>query len=203
VLEGGEGAGKSTLAAALAKRFEQAGIEAAFVREPGGTAAGEAIRALLHQPLTPWAEAFAFLLARAQLVAEVIRPALDRGAFVVCDRFAASTFAYQGYARALNLVALRAANDAATGKLTPALTLFLDMEPGPGLARKLGEIEAIRTGLETIEFHRRVREGYLALMADAPPDAWLRIDATMPPEQVAETAWRAISRTGGPIAATD
>ena len=193
VLEGGEGSGKSTLAAALRERFAATGREVIVTREPGGTPAGELVRQLLHEPLTPWAEAFAFLVARAQIVTEVIRPALDRGAIVICDRFAASTFAYQGYARGLDLAALKTANALATGGLEPDLTIFLDLDASTGLTRKLGEDEAIRTGLEDVEFHHRVRDGYLAQMADARPGTWVQIDASLPPGEVAEKAWAAIA----------
>jgi len=193
VFEGGEGSGKSTAAAAVARRLEAAGREVVLTREPGGTPVGERVRALLHEDLTPWAEAFAFLVARAQLVERVIRPALVGGAVVVCDRFAASTFAYQGYARGLDLAALRAANATATGGLEPGLTIYLDIEPSIGLARKHGEGEAIRTGLEALDFHRRVRAGYLALMAEAPAGTWVTVDASLPPEQVEAAAWAAVS----------
>jgi dTMP kinase len=192
VFEGGEGSGKSTVAAAVARRFEAAGREVVFTREPGGTPVGERVRALLHEDLTPWAEAFAFLVARAQLVETVIRPALARGAVVVCDRFAASTFAYQGYARGLDLAALRAANATATGGLEPDLTVYLDIDPSIGLARKHGESEAIRTGLEALDFHRRVRAGYVALMAEAPSGTWVKVDASPAPEQVEAAAWAAV-----------
>jgi dTMP kinase len=195
VLEGGEGSGKSTLAAALGARFVGEGREVVLTREPGGTTAGELVRKLLHEPLTPWAEAFAFFVARAQLVSEVIRPALERGAAVVCDRFAASTYAYQGYARGLDLAELRAANAVATGDLEPGLTIFLDLDVETGLTRKHGEDEAIRTGLESVEFHRRVRRGYLSQMVEAAPGTWVRIDATLPPDEVAAAAWAAITRS--------
>ena len=192
VLEGGEGAGKSTLARALAAKLADAGEDVIRVREPGGTAAGEAIRELLHQPLSPWAETFAFLVARAQIVAEVIRPALDRGAVVICDRFEASTFAYQGFARGLDLDRLRAANTDATGGLQPDLTILLDLDPAIGLRRKHGETEAIRTGLEAEEFHQRVREGYLAQFSAAQAGRWLKLDATGEPEEIAAEAWAAV-----------
>lgn len=195
VLEGGEGSGKSTLAAALGVRFGVEGREAVLTREPGGTPVGELVRKLLHEPLTPWAEAFAFFVARAQLVNDVIRPALERGAAVVCDRFAASTYAYQGYARGLDLAQLRAANDVATGGLEPGLTIFLDLDVETGLTRKHGEDEAIRTGLESVEFHRKVRNGYLTQMAEATPGSWVRIDASLPPEKLAAAAWAAIPRS--------
>lgn len=193
VFEGGEGAGKSTIAAALAERLRAEGREVVLTREPGGTPAGEKVRALLHEPLTPWAEAFAFLAARAQIVHEVIRPALERGATVLCDRFSASTMAYQGQARGLDLETLRLANRAATGGLEPDLVLWLDVEPEDGLARKLGESEAILTGLENIDFHRKVRAAYAEQMAAAPPGTWVRIDASRPAAVVEEEAWAAIA----------
>jgi dTMP kinase len=192
VLEGGEGAGKSTLARALAHRLQSAGWAVVMTREPGGTAAGERVRALLHEPLAPWAETFAFLVARAQLVADVIRPALERGEVVICDRFAPSTFAYQGYGRGLPLRQLRAANEMATGGLEPDLVIHLDLAPDVGLRRKHGEVEAIRTGLESRAFHERVRAGYAALEGEAAPGTWLTLDASSSPEEVATLAWSAI-----------
>ena len=197
VFEGGEGSGKSTAAAVVAERLRVAGREVVLTREPGGTRAGELVRGLLHENLAPWAEAFAFLVARAQVVAEVIRPALQRGAVVICDRYEASFFAYQGDARGLDLAALRAANAAATDGLSPALTVWLDVDPAVGLARKHGEDEAIRTGLETLEFHRRVRAGYEAQMTASAAGSWVRIDATLSPGEVAEAAFQAVSKLLG------
>lgn len=192
VLEGGEGAGKTTLARELAARLEAEGYFITLTREPGGTRAGEIIRTLLHEPLDPCAETFAFLTARAQLVAEVIRPALADGQVVISDRYAASTFAYQGYARGLDLWQLRAANAIATGSLEPDLVLYLDLPPEVGLPRKYGEAEAIRTGLEGLAFHQAVRAGYLALADEADGHGWVTIDATQPAEAVADAAWSAV-----------
>jgi dTMP kinase len=194
VFEGGEGSGKSTAAAAVAESLRASGREVVLTREPGGTRAGELVRGLLHENLAPWAEAFAFLAARAQIVSEVIWPALERGAVVICDRYEASFFAYQGYARALDRAVLRGANAAATGGLAPALTVWLDIDPAVGLARKHGEDEAIRTGLEAVEFHRRVRAGYAVQMEAAAAGSWVRIDATLPPGEVAEGALGAVLR---------
>lgn len=193
VFEGGEGSGKSTASAAVTARLLEAGREVVHTREPGGTPTGELVRGLLHQELAPWAELFAFLVARAQLVHEVIRPALDRGATVICDRFAPSTFAYQVHARGLDEHLVREANAAATGGLEPDIVVYLDIDPEVGLRRKLGESEAIRTGLEGLEFHRRVREGYLA-QARAEPSRWRVIDASLPRQEVAELSWRAVQR---------
>ncbi len=191
VFEGGEGSGKSTASAAIAERLGAAGFTVVHTREPGGTRAGELVRGLLHEKLTPWAELFAFLVARAQLVEEVILPALERGETVICDRFAPSTFAYQVHARGLDEASVRSANTTATGGLEPDLVVYLDLEPEVGLRRKRGEIEAIRTGLEGLAFHRKVREGYLT-QAAADPARWLVIDATLPPEEVVERVWEAL-----------
>lgn len=194
VFEGGEGSGKSTASAAVVLRLEAGGIDVLHTREPGGTPAGELVRGLLHQPLTPWAELFAFLAARAQLVETVIRPALEAGTTVVCDRFAPSTFAYQVHARGLDAVAVRTANGFATGGLEPDRVIYLDVSPEVGLARKRGEAEAIRTGLEDLEFHRKVREGYL-LQARSAADRWTIVDAGLRAEQVVEAAWSAVQST--------
>ncbi len=191
VFEGGEGSGKSTASAVIADRLRSEGISVVHTREPGGTRAGELVRGLLHERLTPAAELFAFLVARAQLVEEVIRPALGRGDTVVCDRFAPSTFAYQVHARGLDEAEVRRANAFATGGLEPDLVVYLDIDPEVGLRRKHGETEAIRTGLEGLAFHQKVREGYLS-QASADPSRWLVVDATMAPEAVVEAVWGAI-----------
>lgn len=190
-IEGGEGAGKSTLLAALEARAREAGGEVVTCREPGGTALGERLReALLGAssagPPDPRAELLVFASARAQLVAEVIRPALERGALVLCDRYADSTVAYQHHGRGIERSAVDAANTVATGGLTPDLTLLLDLPPAAGLRR------AGRAGdymeREALGFHERVRAGYLA-EASADPERWLVLDATEPPEVLVETAW--------------
>lgn len=188
VFEGGEGSGKSTAAAAIAGRLRATGLSIIETREPGGTAAGELVRGLLHEKLTPWAELFAFLVARAQLVETVIRPALAAGETIICDRFSPSTFAYQVHARGLDQAAVRAANAVATGGLEPDLIVYLDIDPEIGLQRKRGETEAIRTGLEGLDFHRKVREGYLA-QAAAAPDRWLVVDGSLSREAVEAAVW--------------
>jgi len=196
VFEGGEGSGKSTVARAVAERLQAEGRTVVLTREPGGTPAGEQIRALLHEPLSPWAELFAFLAARAELVERVIRPALGRGEIVICDRFAPSTFAYQVHARGLDAVVVRTANRAATGGLEPDLVVYLDLDPAAGLARKQGEGAAIATGLEGLAFHRKVREGYL-LQARDDPARWAVIDASLPAGRVAELACERVARALG------
>lgn len=198
VLEGGEGAGKSTLAKGLRARLEAAGRRVTVTREPGGTDAGEHIRDILHGRLAPWAEVFAFLVARAQLVTEVIRPALESGEIVICDRYTPSTLAYQGNGRGLDLDELRRLNALATGGLEPDLVLLLDLEPRVGLARKRGELDAIRTGEEGLAFHERVRAGYHTLAA-ADAGRWVLIDASRSPGEVLEDAWEAIAPTPGPL----
>ncbi len=197
-LEGGEGAGKSTLAAALAARAREAGCEVVACREPGGTALGERLRtALLGEatgeeaaPPAPEAELLVFAAARAQLVAEVLRPALARGALVVCDRFADSTTAYQRYGRGLDAALVARVNEAATSGLSPALTLLLDLPPAEGLARANPGDGAGGDYLEReqLAFHERVRDGYRALAA-AEPDRWLVLAAREPAEALAERAW--------------
>ena len=194
VFEGGEGSGKSTASATVAELLRAEDVDVVHTREPGGTAAGEAVRGLLHLELAPWAEAFAFLVARAQVVHEVIRPALERGAVVICDRFEASFLAYQGFGRGLDLAALKQANATATGGLSPGLTVWLDLDPAAGLARKRGEAEAIRIGQEALEFHARVRLGYGALMAQASQGSWVKLDASREPAAVAGNALAAIKR---------
>ncbi len=196
VFEGGEGSGKSTAAAAVARRLEDGGHRVLLTREPGGTPAGEVIRGLLHERLTPWAELFAFLAARAELVVTVIRPALERGEVVICDRFAPSTFAYQVHARGLDPVIVRTANRAATGGLEPDLVVYLDIDPAAGLARKAAESAAVATGLEGLEFHRKVREGYL-LQARDEAGRWAVVDAALPAERVAELAAERVLRLLG------
>ena len=198
-LEGGEGAGKSTQIAALAHLAAGAGtgasIEVVTCREPGGTPLGERLRAALfaaaegETPPTPAAEILVFTAARAQLVAEVIRPALARGALVICDRFADSTVAYQQYGRGLDASMVEAANRAATQGLAPDLTVLLDLTPEQGFAR--GERGADYLEREDIEFHRRVRRGFLALAA-AEPERWLVLDATLPEAQITHAAWERI-----------
>ncbi len=194
-LEGGEGAGKSTLAAMLVERARTAGHEVVACREPGGTALGERLRAALlgdadldgdSAPPAPEAELLTFAAARAQLVTELLRPALVRAAVVVCDRFADSTTAYQHHGRGLDAALVAAVNAAATGGLTPDLTLLLDLPPSEGLRRAGGAGDYVER--EQLAFHERVRAGYRAL-AEAEPGRWLVLDAREPAQGLAEEAW--------------
>ena len=171
VLEGGEGVGKTTQWRRLADRLAAAGHEVVALREPGGTPAGDALRAVLLDPqsaLTPETEALLFAASRAQLVRDVITPALQRGAVVLVDRFLLSTFAYQGRGRALSLAALRDVNAFATGGLAPDLTLLLALPLVESMARMHARGSADRMEREDEAFHRRVR----AAFDDALQPAW-------------------------------
>lgn len=194
-LEGPEGSGKTTQASRLAAHLEARGYPVELLREPGSTPIGEAIRQVLHSPanreMRPETEFLLFSAARAQLVRQRILPALEAGRVVLADRFADSSLAYQGHGRGLNLEALRAVTALATGSLVPDLTFYLDLPVEVGLARKqrahqAGLVEWNRLDAEATEFHRRVREGYLA-MAAAEAERWVVIDATRSEEAVLES----------------
>jgi dTMP kinase len=197
-LEGGEGAGKSTQARALAARLGALGREVVLTREPGGTPFGEIVRTLaLHHAARPAdppvdvgerAELLLFAASRAQLVEAVIRPALHRGAVVLCDRFTDSTLAYQGYGRGISLEVIRQANAIATGGLSPDLTVLLDLPAEAGLARRLGEAAPDHFEREAIAFHERLRAGFLTLAA-AEPGRWLVLDALRPPAELTDAIW--------------
>ena len=187
-LEGPDGSGKTTQARLLAHWLQEEGHPVVLVREPGGTTIGERIREVLHDPahtgMSPWTEVFLYCAARSQLVAEIIRPALAAGQTVLCDRYADSTLAYQGYGRGLDLDALRLVLYLATGGLTPDLTFCLDISPEEGLARRrAGGGEWNRLDQETVDFHRRVRTGYLEL-AGLEPQRWIVVDAARSVEAV-------------------
>lgn len=188
--EGGEGCGKSTQARLLRNRLEQQNIPVVLTHEPGGTSLGTEIRKLLKRKrsssIAPQAELFLFAASRVQLVAELIRPALEETEVVICDRFTDSTLVYQGYGRGLDLTTVETVNNMATGNLKPDLTILLDMSPEQGLARKQSLKD--RFELEDLSFHHQVREGYLK-MAAADPDRWLLIDASLPEGKIAEIIW--------------
>lgn len=181
--EGPEGSGKSTQVRLLVTWLRSRGVNVLATREPGGTPVGDRIRQLLLDPaltsLTPEAEVLLFSASRAQLVRQVIRPHLEQGGIVVCDRFADSTLAYQGYGRGLDLDMLRTITRFATDGLVPDLTFLLDIPVAEGLARKregTGEDDWNRMEREVLAYHERVRAGYLALAA-AEPDRWYVLDA--------------------------
>jgi dTMP kinase len=198
--EGPEGSGKTTQIALLAQAIQAAGREVVATREPGGVPAAEAIREMvLGSDLTPEAEALLFLAARAEHARIVIRPGLERGAVVLCDRFNDSTLAYQGYGLGLDLERLRDLCDFAAAGLRPDLTLLLDLPVEQGLARRFRTsaraLEQMSLDLDVpgeqinnldrrmLEFHRRVREGFLAEAAREPKRIAV-IDAARPPKQV-------------------
>ena len=201
-VEGVEGAGKSTLLSLLASRMEKKGLPTLVTREPGGCALGGQIRPLLleaSQKVAARAELFLFLADRAQHVEEVIRHALAGGKLVLCDRYADSTIAYQGYGRGMDVDFLQNLNDFATGGLWPNLTLLLDLPPEEGLARALhrnrtaglsqteGRFEA-----EEISFHARIRHGFLQ-RAGQNPQRFCILNALETPDTLAREAWRMIS----------
>ena len=188
-VEGGDGAGKTTLVRALADRWSAAGLPVRTTLEPGGTELGRGLRELVlrsESELSAWAETFLFLADRAADVAEIIRPALERGEIVLCDRFADSTLAYQGYGRGLDLDLLRRLNAAATGGLEPDLTLLLDIPAELGVARGR-EDGGDRIADAALAFHRRVNNGFRAIAAAAPTRV-VDLDASLPAATVFERA---------------
>jgi len=190
VLDGVEGAGKSTQLARVAEALRAAGEDVLVTVEPGGTPVGEAIRALLLAPdypqMTPLTEALLFCASRAQHVQQVIRPALAEGRLVLCDRFSAATFAYQGHAGGVGEELVVALDEAATGGLVPDMTIILDLPPEEGLRRKFGDgpgDTADRIERNELEFHRRVRAGFHAY-ARRCPDRTAIIDAARSEDEV-------------------
>jgi dTMP kinase len=182
--EGPEGSGKTTQIRLLRDYLQQQGWSVVATREPGGTPIGDQIRACLHDvnntAMTAAAELLLYSASRAQLVGELIRPALAQGQIVLCDRYADSTLAYQGYGRGLDLAALQQITQFATGGLQPDLTLFLDVAVEAGLARRqLGGDEMNRLDREAVTFHQKVRAGYFQLIA-ANPARWVIINAERP-----------------------
>ncbi len=183
-LEGVEGAGKSTVAGAVAARLRAEGREVVEVREPGGTPLGEEIRRLLlhADDMAPWAEAMLFAAQRAQLVTEVVGPALARGAWVVSDRSYYSSLAYQGDARGLGVDAVRQVNEWAVGSVVPDLVVVLDVDPDRGLARQ-GDVD--RIGGQGPDFQRRVAAAYHRLAA-AEPSRVVLVPVDADPDVLAE-----------------
>ena len=193
--EGGEGGGKSVQAKALYRRLLKLAIPAVLTHEPGVTALGKKVARWLKwgkdMDISPIAELMLFNVSRAQLVTEVIRPNLEGGKVVICDRYADSTTAYQSYGRGLDLATVRAVNNAAIQGVRPNLTVLLDIPVEAGLARKRGKKQD-RFEQEDITFHRRVREGYLKLAADD-TERWLVVDATQSKEKITQIIWQKVS----------
>lgn len=194
-LEGPEGSGKSTQIKRLAKRLESMGFLVITTREPGGTPIGDQIRQVLvrmeNKELHPRTEILLFLAARAQLVEQLIKPALQDGKIILCDRYGDSTLAYQGYGHGLDLEKLRQMLDFATDHLKPDLTILLDLDVKLGLMRKKAEDEWNRLDAYEVLFHERVREGYLNLAREE-PDRWRIVDASQGIDAVQEDLLRII-----------
>lgn len=195
-LEGPEGCGKSSQMPPLVEYLRQQGYDVLATREPGGTPISEQIRAVLlgleNTEMHFRTEILLFQASRAQLVEEIIRPHLAKGGLVICDRYADSTLAYQGFGRQQDLNALRSLVDFATGALKPDLTLLLDIDVEEGLSRRRKGGGWNRTDALELEFYQRVREGYFTL-ARAEPDRWVIIDAAQPFDQVQADLRKAVA----------
>ena len=202
VFEGPEGAGKSTQAVRLAAWLEARGHDVVMTREPGGTEIGESIRSILlvseGRAMLPATEALLYAAGRAQHVGEVIRPALARGAVVVCDRFVDSSLAYQAGGLGLPLADVAAIQGLATGGLAPDLKILLDLPVDVGLARRFAAGAVNRVDLAGVAFHERVRSTYHRQVATSPDD-WLVVDATESPEWVAAAVAAAVGRLVGDV----
>lgn len=195
--EGCEGVGKSTQIALLRQYFQDKGITALFLREPGGSKISEEIRSLILSTdsvgMTKECEALLYSASRAQLIGQVVRPALERGEIVVCDRFTDSTFAYQGVARGLGEDYVDALNTLACGDVMPDLTIFLDLEPRLGFARKGGADKDDRIEQEDRSFHDAVYRGY-KIACKRYSDRIVAIDAGGDKEQVHDAIIRALQQ---------
>ncbi len=199
--EGPEGSGKSTQIKRLAKALQANGIEVICTREPGGTVTGETIRNILQhdavgEQLSDRAELLLFTASRAQLMDQVVLPALERGDWVICDRFIDSTIAYQGFARGMDIGTLDAINDFAINGRKPDMTLLLDLDIEHGFLRlekrySDGKASADRFEREARDFHRRVRDGYQKL-AEREPGRFRAVDAAQDVESVASNVWKAV-----------
>ncbi|MDD5082480.1 MAG: dTMP kinase [Dehalococcoidales bacterium] len=203
--EGGEGSGKSFQARKLTKRLQELALPVVLTYEPGGTPLGNKIRLWLKRvdkfEVSPLTELMLFDASRAQLVNQVIKPNLEMGKIVICDRYTDSTLAYQGYGRGLNLEMISTINNAATLGLIPDLTVLLDIAVEAGLARKKNRKQD-RFEREALAFHQRVREGYLKLAAEE-PQRWLVVDTSQSKEETAGAIWHRVtqvfSQRGAPI----
>ncbi len=186
-LEGPEGSGKTSQIPPLTRFLQDQGLLVITTREPGGTDIGDQVRAVLtnlsNTSMHPRTEILLFLAARAQLVEQCIRPALNQGKLVLCDRYADSTLAYQGYGHGTDLALLRQLLNFATGSLWPDLTILLDIDPEKGLQRKRSGGEWNRLDAYELAFHQRVWKGYQAL-AQQEPQRWAIVDASQPFEAV-------------------
>ncbi|HUT22139.1 MAG TPA: dTMP kinase [Candidatus Bipolaricaulota bacterium] len=204
VFEGGEGTGKTTQIKLLEEQLKNAGYQTLLTREPGGTDCpiAEKIRTLLKDPankeMMPETELFLFCASRAQHVKQIIRPKMDQGTIVICDRFQGSSFAYQHFGRGLfDLNKVKEINGFATGGLNPDLTILLDIDPKIGLARvengqDRNNLKDDRFDAEKIEFHEKVRQGYLSLAKTEVN--WVVIDADDTIENIQNKIWQEIKK---------
>ena len=188
--EGPDGSGKTSQLNLLVPVLQRMGLDAVRTREPGGTDIGDQIRSVImnmkNKSMHPRSEILLFCASRAQLVEELIRPSLAEGKFILCDRYADSTMAYQGYGHGLDRAALNSLLEFATGGLKPDLTLLFDISAEAGLRRRLSNHEEWnRMDDYALQFHERVRNGYLE-MAAADPDRWVVINADRPKEEIHE-----------------
>ncbi len=199
-LEGPEGGGKSTQAKRLVDHLQAQGHEVLFTREPGGTEIGDQIRQVImsleNKSMSPEAEFLLFSASRAQVVRELIKPQLERGGFVVCDRFYDSSLAYQGYGHELDLELLRTITGFVSGGLVPDLTLLLDLTSELGLERRKQDGRWNRLDDYDLAFHERVREGYHRL-AELDPDRWVQIDAARTEDQIQDQIRAAVAKSLG------
>lgn len=200
--EGGDGAGKSTQANILAEKLSRQGFRAVLLHEPGSTTLGDYLRRYLigDLPISDVAELLLFEAARAELMADRIRPELEAGAIVICDRFTGSTVAYQGYGRKVNLDKIHWLNDLATSGRYPHLTVLLDIDPVIGLERAHNRLFQLALPIgdapdrfedEELAFHDRVRRGFLR-QADANLETWRKIEGNQPIGDVAGVVWSAV-----------
>ena len=191
--EGGEGSGKSTQARLLHQRLKGSDIPSLLTYEPGVTDLGEKINGILKWSqdinISPVAELLLFNASRAQLVSEVIKPALQNGTVVICDRYADSTTAYQGYGRGLDLCTVEAVNKTGMSGLFPDITFLLDIPVEQGLARKSTNED--RFEVESVDFHKRIRDGYKK-MVKAEPQRWCVINAADSKEKMAGIIWERV-----------
>lgn len=194
--EGGEGSGKTAQSKRVRRRLTQMGIPVILLHEPGGTKLGDRIARLLQwkapEDTSSLAELLLFNASRAQLVDQVIRPAVEAGSVVICDRFTDSTIAYQGYGRGLDVETVRQINNLATANLTPDLTILLDLPVAVAMARQQGTTPD-RFERAEVAFHERVLTGYRELAA-AEPTRWLVIDGSLSKDMVARAIWTRVSQ---------
>jgi dTMP kinase len=194
--EGGEGCGKSSQSRLLFRKLNKLAIPVILTHEPGVTDLGKKVTRFLkwskNIAISPAAELLLFNASRAQLVTEVIKPQLDKGTVVICDRFADSTVAYQGYGRGLDLKIVESVNKIGMQGIIPKITILLDIPVEKGLGRKKGR-KPDRFEKETISFHRRVREGYLKLAKDE-PERWLVLDGMQSKTDITGIIWQKVSK---------